>query len=134
MDATPGGKSGGKHSDGATPPPAQLSPQQKASRDLQDAREKLMTDMKSVITEAEGWLQSSATAAAAGDGLVEARQTFETTLQATKTDLLRLESTMAAKTRIAAEATDAYVKDNPWQAVSIGAAVGMLFGLLLTRK
>jgi ElaB/YqjD/DUF883 family membrane-anchored ribosome-binding protein len=31
-------------------------------------------------------------------------------------------------------ATSAYVKDNPWVAVGVGAAAGLLAGLLLSRR
>jgi ElaB/YqjD/DUF883 family membrane-anchored ribosome-binding protein len=34
----------------------------------------------------------------------------------------------------AARATDDYVHDNPWQAIGIAAAVGMLLGLLMNRR
>lgn len=127
MDTPQGGKSNTNSGDGV----AAAVKAQGNHHDKQDAREKLMSDMKSVITEAEQWLQTSA--AQAGDGLQDARDNFDVTLQAAKTDLLRLESTMLARARIAAKATDTYVKDNPWQAVGIVAAVGMLFGLLITR-
>jgi len=38
------------------------------------------------------------------------------------------------RTRAAAQATDDYVHDNPWQAVSIGAGVGFLVGFILGRR
>jgi ElaB/YqjD/DUF883 family membrane-anchored ribosome-binding protein len=36
--------------------------------------------------------------------------------------------------RAAANATDDYVHHNPWQAVGIGTAVGILVGLLVARR
>ncbi|MES2742870.1 MAG: DUF883 family protein [Pseudomonadota bacterium] len=97
-----------------------------------EAREKLMNDMKTVINEAESWLGNAS--ARAGEDLGAARERFQTTLQNAKTDLLRLEGNMVAKSRLAAQATDTYVKDNPWTAVGLGAAIGVVFGLLITRK
>ena len=126
MDATQGGKSN-KNSDGTLQPAKAKG----NHHDTQHARDKLMNEMKNVITEAEQWLQTSAEQT--GAGLQDAKDNFDNTLQVAKTDLLRLESTIAAKSRLAARATDTYVKDNPWQAVTIGAAVGMLLGLLITR-
>ncbi len=97
-----------------------------------DTREKLMNDMKNVIDEAESWLSNAS--ARAGEDLSAAREKFQTTLYNAKTDLLRLEGNMAAKSRLAAQATDTYVKGNPWTAVGLGAAVGVAFGLLIARK
>ena len=34
----------------------------------------------------------------------------------------------------AAKATDEYVQENPWKSVGIGAAVGVVIGMLIARK
>ena len=39
-----------------------------------------------------------------------------------------------AQTKAAAKAADDYVRANPWQAVGISAAVGFMFGMLITRR
>lgn len=96
-----------------------------------DAREKLISDMKNVISEAEDWLGN--TTEQGSNKLSAVKQQFDTTLQTAKTDLLKLEATMLARTKLAAQATDVYVKDNPWKAVSLGAAVGLIVGLLIAR-
>jgi ElaB/YqjD/DUF883 family membrane-anchored ribosome-binding protein len=36
--------------------------------------------------------------------------------------------------REAAQQTDKYVRENPWQAVGIAAAVGLVAGLLIRRR
>ena len=38
------------------------------------------------------------------------------------------------KAKVAAKATDDFVRENPWQAVGIGAAVGVLLGMLISRR
>ena len=38
------------------------------------------------------------------------------------------------KTKAAAKATDTYVHERPWQAVGVGAAVGLLIGFLVARR
>lgn len=96
-----------------------------------DAREKLISDMKNVISEAEDWLGS--TTEQGSDKLSAVKQQFDTTLQTAKTDLLKLEATALARAKLAAQATDVYVKDNPWKAVSLGAAIGVIAGLLIAR-
>ena len=41
---------------------------------------------------------------------------------------------LAKQTREAAARADEYVRDNPWTGVGIGAAVGVVLGVLLTRR
>ena len=40
---------------------------------------------------------------------------------------------MIDEVRGAARATDGYVRDNPWTAIGIGAGLGLLAGLLISR-
>lgn len=126
----PGNKADANGGDNAARRQANHANQAKSS--AADARDKLMDDMKAVINDAEAWLKDS-TAHEAED-LIAIRKNFETTLQATKTDLLKLQNDMLAKTRLAAQAADTYVRTNPWAAVGVGAAVGLLFGLMASRK
>lgn len=46
-------------------------------------------------------------------------------------DIQRL---LADKTKVAATATDEFVRANPWAALGIAAAVGCVVGLLVSRK
>lgn len=41
---------------------------------------------------------------------------------------------LARQTREAAARTDEYVRENPWASVGIGAAIGVMLGVLLTRR
>jgi ElaB/YqjD/DUF883 family membrane-anchored ribosome-binding protein len=96
------------------------------------ARDQLMSDLKSVIQDAESWLRSSTQMT--GEELQAARAKFERTLSSAKADLIRIEETVVAKTKEAAKATDEYVHENPWKSVGIGAAAGLVIGLLIARK
>ncbi len=91
-------------------------------------RDQLVADLKTVIHDAEAWLRNGGQLT--GDELKAARAKFEHTLLTAKADLARLE----ARTREAARATDEYVKENPWKAVGVGAAVGVVLGMLIARK
>lgn len=96
------------------------------------ARDQLMRDLKSVISDAESWLRSGSQLT--GEDLKAAKAKFERTLVNAKDDLIRLEQNVVEKTKEAAKATDEYVHENPWKSVGIGAAVGLLVGLLISRK
>ena len=96
------------------------------------ARDQLMNDLKSVIQDAEAWLRNGGQLT--GDELKAAKAKFEQTLLNAKNDLIRLEETVVEKTKEAAKATDDYVKENPWKSVGLGAAVGVVIGMLIARK
>jgi len=95
-------------------------------------REQLMSDLKSVITDAETWLRQGGQLT--GDELKAAKAKFERSLTSAKEGLINLEETVVEKTKVAAKATDEYVKENPWKSVGLGAAVGVVIGMLIARK
>ncbi|PRC91545.1 DUF883 family protein [Solimicrobium silvestre] len=92
----------------------------------------LMHDLQAVIKDAEVLMKSSALPN--GEDFRSAKERIETTLKNAKDEIIRLEKLVVGKTKEAAQATDTYVKDNPWQAVGLGAAVGLVIGLLISRK
>lgn len=95
-------------------------------------RDQLMSDLKSVISDAEQWLRNGSQMT--GEELAAAKAKFERTLINAKADLIRLEEAVVERTKVAAKATDEYVHENPWKAVGIGAAVGLALGVLISRR
>jgi ElaB/YqjD/DUF883 family membrane-anchored ribosome-binding protein len=96
------------------------------------ARDQLMSDLKTVIQDAEAWLRAGGHLS--GDELKAAKAKVERTLTNAKDDLVRLEQNVVEKTRYAAKATDEYVHENPWKAVTIGATIGLLVGVIVSRR
>ena len=43
----------------------------------------------------------------------------------------QIQETVSTKSKAAAEATDAYVHENPWKVVGMAAGLGLIVGLLL---
>lgn len=101
------------------------------SGDSAQNRERLMGDLKKTIGEAEQWLRGAASSTA--EDLGDARAKVQETLRSAKTNLLTLEDSVLAKSKLAAQATDTYVHDNPWKAVIIGGVVGLLLGVIVSR-
>lgn len=95
------------------------------------SREKLMRDLRVVVTDAEELLR--ATAGQAGEKIAVARERIQENLAAAKARLVVAEEAVVAKTKQAAKATDEYVHENPWKAVGIGAGVGLIIGMLISR-
>jgi ElaB/YqjD/DUF883 family membrane-anchored ribosome-binding protein len=95
------------------------------------ARDQLMRDVKNVISDAESWLRGSNLT---GEDLKAAKAKFERTLMGAKDSVIRMEEAVVEKTRATAKATDVYVTENPWKAIGISAAVGVLVGALISRR
>lgn len=95
-------------------------------------QQKLVTDMKSAIADAEDMLH--ATADQVGDKVAGLRARIQERLKATRVRLGEAEAQLIEKTRAAARATDTYVHESPWQAIGIAAGVGFLLGLVLARR
>ena len=51
-----------------------------------------------------------------------------------KEALAEMQSLVTERTRECLYSTEAFVRDNPWQALGIAAGIGMVVGLLLGRR
>src|SRR3990167_4702504 len=99
---------------------------------MEATREKLVSDLKVLVTDAEELLK--ATANQAGEKIVTARQHIEQSLEEGKKTLAEAEDVLIDKTKEAAKAADIYVRENPWNAVGIAAGIGLVLGLLIRRS
>ena len=100
--------------------------------DSEVSRDKLVTDLKVVIADAEELLK--ATASVAGEKAAAARLKIQDSIDGAKDKLANLSEAGVYKAKAAARATDDYVHENPWQAVGIAAAAGVVLGLLISRR
>jgi ElaB/YqjD/DUF883 family membrane-anchored ribosome-binding protein len=98
----------------------------------QVTKAKLMEDLKMVCVDLEELLK--ATASQTGERITAARAKAQESLKVAKARLAEVQAVVAARTKAAAEVADDYVRANPWQAVGISAAVGFIFGMLITRR
>ena len=95
-------------------------------------KEKLMQDVKLVISDTEELLR--ATASQAGEKVSAAREKVQESLHRAKVKLAETEDVLIDKGKQAAKVTDEYVHDNPWRAVGIAAGIGLVVGLLIGRR
>jgi ElaB/YqjD/DUF883 family membrane-anchored ribosome-binding protein len=95
-------------------------------------KNKMVDDFKTIVSDADDLLQ--ATAKASGEGFTVARAKFAEQLRSAKTSLAQAEQQVVDRVKQAATATDDYVKDNPWTAVGMATAVGILIGFLFTKR
>ncbi|MDB5866143.1 MAG: protein of unknown function ElaB [Betaproteobacteria bacterium] len=95
-------------------------------------RDKLVDDMKVVITDAEELLR--ATAGQAGEKIGIARERIQESLYQAKVKLAEAEALVRERARQAAQYTDEYVRENPWRAIGVAAGIGLVLGLILSRR
>jgi len=95
-------------------------------------KDKLAQDLKIVIADAEDLLR--ATAGQAGEKVSAAREKIQDSLREAKVKLAEVEDLLIDKGRQAAHATDEYVHDHPWKAVGIAAGIGLIVGMLISRR
>lgn len=95
-------------------------------------KQKLVSDLKVVISDTEELLR--ATAGTAGDKVGELRERIGLRLRDAKERVVDLEIAVVDKTKAAARATDDFVHEEPWKAVGVAAALGLALGVLIGRR
>jgi ElaB/YqjD/DUF883 family membrane-anchored ribosome-binding protein len=88
-------------------------------------RDKLLADVKTLMTDADDIVK--AMASTTGEKAAEMADKLRGKLRSAK-------EKMGDAQAIIADKTDDYVHDNPWQAVGVAAGVGFLLGLLISRR
>ena len=95
-------------------------------------KDKLAADLRVVIADAEELLR--ATASQAGEKVAAARAKIQDSLDVAKGKLARVSEVGVDKAKEAARATDDFVHEHPWKAVGVGAALGVILGMLISRR
>jgi len=94
--------------------------------------EQLVEDLKVVMRDAEALLK--ATSAQTGEKIQEVRARAEESLRQAKERLTAVEEEALRRARELADATEEYVRDNPWQSIGIAAGIGLVLGVLISRR
>jgi ElaB/YqjD/DUF883 family membrane-anchored ribosome-binding protein len=95
-------------------------------------KDKLMSDLRVVIADAEELLRM--TADQAGDAALDVRSRVQARMNQARIDLASLQEAAVAKARAAGHAADEFVHDNPWKSIGVAAGIGMVIGLLISRR
>jgi ElaB/YqjD/DUF883 family membrane-anchored ribosome-binding protein len=100
--------------------------------DPQISRDKIKSDLKTVLTDMDEYLR--ATASQTGEKIGVIRERLQEHMHKAKDRLADTREIVLDKTKEAAKATDEYVHDNPWRAVGIAAGIGLIIGMLIGRR
>jgi ElaB/YqjD/DUF883 family membrane-anchored ribosome-binding protein len=95
-------------------------------------KDKLMADLRVVISDAEELLRLGAEQT--GASATEWRARVEDRLSRAKLKLADLQDSAVAKAKAAGHAADDYVHEHPWKAIGAAAGVGLIVGLLIGRR
>jgi ElaB/YqjD/DUF883 family membrane-anchored ribosome-binding protein len=69
-----------------------------------------------------------------GDDLARAKANLSARVAAARAFAAEIPGTISDRARNTVRVTDGYVREQPWQAIGITAAVGLLIGVLLGRR
>ncbi|MFZ2123254.1 MAG: DUF883 family protein [Rhodoferax sp.] len=99
---------------------------------VQHSKDKLMDDLHQGIADAEELLKL--TANQAGEGAVQLRERVRDRMSKARVELQHLQQATVEKAKAAGHATDVFVHENPWKSIGVAAGVGLVVGLLISRR
>ena len=95
-------------------------------------KDKLMADLRVVVADAEELLKL--TADDVGESTAGLRERLQQRLSDARHSLLTLQASASEKAKAAGHAADDYVHEHPWKAIGAAAGIGMIIGLLISRR
>ena len=104
----------------------------RAVDEFERARGRMAGDFRNMITDSEDLLKAAASVS--GEGFSAARSKFEQKLHSAKAALADASQPVLDTTRKSVAAADDYVHGNPWTAIGVAVAAGLLIGFLTAKR
>ncbi|WP_246265333.1 DUF883 family protein [Aromatoleum diolicum] len=99
---------------------------------VEDMKDKLVRDLKSVGSDADGLLKEVANSTA--EEFAAVRTKIEGKLVEARSRLDSSRLAVTEKARHTADVTHEYVVENPWKVLGLAAAAGIIIGILMSRR
>ena len=96
------------------------------------ANERFLADLKQFGADLERLLGQAKSLS--GDGAAMARDQLERAVTKAQHRIGAVRVTATERAHVARDRAERYVRDEPWKAIAIAAAAGVLFALLLSRR
>lgn len=96
------------------------------------AREKVLADLQNLARDAEELLK--ATAGDASEKAKEARGRVLAALERAKATCAHMQEQAVAGVKASAKKADVVIREHPYQSIGVAFGVGLLIGVLVTRK
>jgi ElaB/YqjD/DUF883 family membrane-anchored ribosome-binding protein len=103
-----------------------------AMSDITVQNEKLVEDLRQVISDAEELLRM--TSDQLTESSAEVRGRIQTGLHLSRAKLAHLQEVAVNKAKAFGSTADGFVHENPWKSIGVAAGAGMLIGMLLRRR
>ena len=97
-----------------------------------DAETRASSELHSFVADVEDLITSNTPLTV--EDLARTKARLRERVAAAKASLETMRTEVADQARHTATATNQYVHENPWKSAGIGAAVGLLLGLVLARR
>lgn len=96
---------------------------------LRQSKDKLLLDLKAVVDDAQALMKEAADVSSESVAGVPAY--LEDRFNAVKGNLQNAKNAMQAKAKCAAEATDSYVRENPWKSMGFATGASVIVSVLI---
>ena len=96
------------------------------------SQDQLLEEFQALVRDTERLLQHSASLA--GEQAEELREQIRSSLGRARSTLHNAEDALQQRGKAALDATAGYVQSHPWQSLGIAAGIGLLLGLLMSRR
>lgn len=103
-----------------------------AKKNTNNSSDPLLSDFKALVADTEQLLQHSVELT--GDKAEELRGQINSSLQRARKALSSTEQALLERGKEALNSSEEYVREHPLQSLAIGAGVGFLLGLLVSRR
>ena len=94
--------------------------------------DRILDDLRRVVEDAESLLRE--TSGLVGERAAEARERVAESVRGARERLSGLEQELLVRAKVAADEAVKAVRSNPWQSLGIAAGVGLILGVLLSRR
>lgn len=96
------------------------------------SQDQLLEEFQALVSDTERLLQHSASLA--GDQAEVLREQIRSSLGRARNTLHNAEDALQIRGKAALDATEGYVQSHPWQTLGVAAAIGLLLGMLTSRR
>lgn len=103
-----------------------------ARKNPASSQDQLLEEFQALVRDTEQLLQHSASLA--GEQAEELREQIRDSLNRARTTLHNAEGALLERGKAAVQVTEGYVQTHPWQTLGVAAAIGLLLGMLISRR